>query len=346
MSIGEYLLRRLGLGVLVIVGVLMITFLVSQVVPGDPARLFTGPRASSEEVEKVREELGLNDPIPIQFANYVFRIFKGEFGFSVRTKRPIIDDIKTKLPATMELVILAMLVSLILGVPAGVLGAARRGQVFDQVSRVVGIGGVSIPHFWLALLLQLMFFLYLGWLPLGGRISQDIMLNHPIDRITGFYLIDAAVTGNWVAWRDVVWHMIMPVIVLAPYPTAIALRMTRASMIDVLSETYVTAARAAGLNEREILFKLALKNGILPTLTIVGLEFAFMITGAVFVEIVFTWPGIGNYMANAILNSDIFVVFGVTIIVTFMYIAVNLAVDIIQAALDPRVRLGGGRGGY
>jgi len=346
MSIGEYLLRRLWLGLLVILGVLMITFIVSQIVPGDPARLYTGPRASSEEVAKVRQELGLNEPVPLQFIHYIGRVAKGELGYSVRTKRPILEDIKIKLPATMELVVVAMLVSFLLGVPAGVIGAARRGRWFDHISRLAGIGGVSIPHFWLALLLQLLFFLYLGWLPLGGRISQEIMLNAPIERITGFYLIDAAVTGNWAAWRDVLRHLVLPVVVLAPYPTAVALRMTRASMIDILSETYVTAARAAGLNEREILFRLALKNGILPTLTIIGLEFAFLITGAVFVEIVFTWPGIGSYMADAILNSDIFVVFGVTTIVTFIYITVNLMVDLIQAALDPRVRLGGGQGRF
>lgn len=343
MSIGEYLLRRLGLGVLVVIGVLMVTFVVSQVVPGNPARLYTGPRANREQVEKVRQELGLNDPLPVQFVSYIGRVLKGEFGFSVRTKRPILEDIKLRLPATMELVIVAMLLSLLLGVPAGVLGAAKHGRAFDQISRLAGIGGVSMPPFWLALLLQLLFFLYLGWLPLGGRISQNILLNHPIERITGFYLIDAAVTGNWAAWRDVVLHLIMPMVVLAPYPVAVSLRMTRASMIDVLSETYVTAARAAGLSEREILFKLALKNGILPTLTIISLEFAFLITGAVLVEIVFTWPGLGSYMADAIVNSDIYVVFGVTIIVTLIYIVVNLLVDLIQAALDPRVRLGGGR---
>ena len=314
--------------------------------PGDPARLYTGPRASSEEVAQVREELGMNDPVPLQFIHYIGRVVKGELGYSVRTKRPILEDIKIKLPATMELVIVAMLVSFLLGVPAGVIGAAQRGRWFDYVSRLAGIGGVSIPHFWLALLLQLLFFLHLGWLPLGGRISQEIMLNCPIERITGFYLVDAALTGNWLAWRDAVRHLVLPVVVLAPYPTAVALRMTRASMIDILSETYVTAARAAGLNEREILFKLALKNGILPTLTIIGLEFAFLITGAVFVEIVFTWPGIGSYMADAVLNSDIFVVFGVTTIVTFIYIVVNLLIDLIQAALDPRVRLGGGQGRF
>jgi peptide/nickel transport system permease protein len=340
MSRGEYLLRRLGLGVLVILGVLMVTFIVSRVVPGDPARLYLGPRASSERLEEVRQELGLKDPLPVQFARYVISTFRGELGLSFRTKRPILEDIKIRLPATMELVIASMLLALVIGVPVGVLGAARRGKIFDQLSRVITIGGVSIPSFWLALLLQLVFFLYLGWLPLGGRISQDTLLNNPIHVITGFYLVDTTLTGNWAALKDVALHMILPVVVLSTYPISLAVRMTRASMIDVLSETYVTAARAAGLSEREILFKLALKNGIVPTLTIMGLLFAYSITGAVLVEIVFTWPGMGSYMADAILNSDIYVLFGVTIVITLIYIAVNLAVDFIQAALDPRVRLG------
>ncbi len=340
MSRGEYFLRRIGLGILVVIGVLMVTFMISRVVPGDPARLYLGPRASPEKLEEVREQLGLNEPLPKQFIRYVTDTMRGELGLSFRTKRPILEDIKIRLPATMELVILTMLFALIVGVPVGVLGAARRGKIFDQLSRIITIGGVSTPSFWLAILLQLLFFLYLGWLPLGGRISQDTMLNNPIDTITGFYLIDAAVTGNWAAWSDAALHIIMPVFVLATYPISLAVRMTRASMIDVLSETYVTAARAAGLTEREILFKLALKNGIVPTLTVMGLLFAYSITGAVLVEIVFVWPGLGSYMADAILNSDIYVLFGVTLVVTIIYIVINLLVDFIQAVLDPRVRLG------
>lgn len=340
MSRGEYLLRRLGLGVLVVIGVLMVSFVVSQVVPRDPARLYLGPRARPEKLEEVRELLGLNESLPRQFVRYVSNTMRGELGLSFRTKRPILEDIKIRLPATMELVLLSMFFALILGIPVGVLGAAQRGKIFDQLSRIITIGGVSIPGFWMALLLQLLFFLYLGWLPLGGRISQDTLLNNPIETITGFYLIDAAVTGNWVAWRDAALHIIMPVFVSSIYPFSIAVRMTRASMIDVLSETYVTAARAAGLTEREILFKLALKNGIVPTLTVMGLVFAYAITGSVLVEIVFTWPGMGGYMADAILNLDIYVLFGVTLVVTIIYIVINLLLDFIQAALDPRVRLG------
>jgi peptide/nickel transport system permease protein len=218
MRLTEYFLRRMGLGVLVIIGALLITFFVSQVVPGDPARLYLGPRASTERLEEVRIKLGLDKPIPVQFANYVARTLQGDLGLSFRTKRAIMDDIKIRLPATMELVVSSMLLALFIGLPVGVLGAAKRGKAFDQFSRIITVAGVSIPSFWLALLLQMVFFLYLGWLPLGGRISQAILLDYPIDRITGFYLIDAAVTGNWIAWRDAALHAVLPVFVLATYP--------------------------------------------------------------------------------------------------------------------------------
>jgi peptide/nickel transport system permease protein len=342
MSRGEYLLRRLGLGLFVLLGVLMVTFVVSRVVPGDPARLYLGPRASPEALAQVRERLGLDDPLPKQFVKYVVSTLQGDLGYSFRTKRPIIEDLKVRLPATMELVILSTGLALFVGVPVGVLGASRRGKWFDQVSRILTIAGVSIPAFWWALLLQLVFFLWLGLLPLGGRVSQDIQLHHPIQTITGFYLIDAAVTGNWVAWRDAALHILLPACVLATYPLSLAVRMTRASMVEVLSEVYVTAARAQGLSEREILFRLALKNAIVPTLTIMGLVFAYSITGAVLVEIVFTWPGMGSYMTDAILNKDIYVLFAVTLVVTVIYIFVNLLVDFVQAALDPRIRIGRG----
>ncbi len=336
----EYLIRRLGLGVFVILGVLVVTFIISRVVPGDPARLYLGPRASVEKIEEVREELGLNDPLPDQFVSYVSSTLRGDFGYSFLTKQLIIDDLKIRFPATMELVILSMVITLLVGVPVGVLGAARRGKIFDKISRIITISGVSTPVFWLALLMQLLFFLFLGWLPLAGRVSREVLINHPIEMITGFYLIDAAISGNWIAWKDALLHLIMPVSVLAVYPISLVVRMTRASMIDVLSETYIVAARASGLSERKILFKLALKNGIIPTLTVIGLLFAYSIIGAVLVEIVFNWPGMGTYMTNAILNNDIFVLFGVTIVITVIYILINLIIDFIQALLDPRVRLG------
>ena len=335
-----YLARRVLLAALVLLGVLLITFVVSHVVPGDPARLYAGSRAGEAALAEVRRELGLDQPLPRQFLHYVLSSTRGDFGYSYRTKRPILEDLKARLPATLELVILATFLAVVAGVPTGVLAAAHFGTRLDRLVRVVSIAGVSMPAFWLALLLQLFFFLWLGWLPLGGRVGLAVSFTDPITPITGFDLVDAALTLNWVAWRDAAWHAVLPTVVLATFPYSLVVRMTRASMLEVLSETYVSAARAAGLGEGEILFKLALKNAIVPTLTVMGLVFAFSITGAVLVETIFQWPGVGSYMLEAILNNDVPVLFAVTLVVTVIYIVVNVLVDLLQAALDPRIRVG------
>lgn len=340
MSQAAYLLRRLWLALLVIIGVMIITFVVSRVVPADPARLYAGARANPETIANVEEKLGLNDPLPIQFLSYVGGVLQGDFGNSFRTKRAISSDLAIFIPATLELVILAMLLAAAIGIPVGVIGAANRGGVIDQLSRVITIAGVSIPAFWLALLLQLLFFTTLDWLPLGGRLERTLAITSPIEQITGFYLIDAALTSNWAAWRSALLHLILPTLVLATYPISLTARMTRASMLEVLSETYITAAQAAGLSRREILFRLALKNAIIPTLTSLGLVFAFSITGAILVEIVFSWPGLGSYVTDAIVAADFPVVMAVTLVVTVIYVVINLLVDLVQAALDPRIQLG------
>ncbi|MEM7533282.1 MAG: ABC transporter permease [Chloroflexota bacterium] len=340
MSRANYFLRRLGLALFVIIGVMIITFFVSRVLPADPVRLFVGVRASEEIVEAKRVEFGLDRPVPVQFISYVGSVLRGDFGISFRTKQSITKDLRVFLPATLELVILSMVLAVLIGIPIGVIGAATRGSAIDQISRVVTIAGVSIPAFWLALLLQMFFFGYLDWLPLGGRLSREFVISSPIKQITGFYIIDGAITGNWNAWRDALWHLILPTAVLATYPISLTARMTRASMLEVMSETYISAARAAGLSQREILFKLALKNAVVPTLTVLGLVFAFSITGAILVEIVFSWPGLGTYVTESILAADFPVVMAITLIVTVIYVILNLVVDFLQAALDPRVRLG------
>ncbi len=340
MSILNYLIRRIGLALLVILGVMIITFFVSRVLPADPVRLFVGVRASEETVEAKRAEFGLDQPVPVQFLNYAGGILQGDFGISFRTKRPIVDDLKIFVPATLELVILSMVLAIVIGIPVGVIAAANRGGWIDQISRIVTIAGVSIPSFWLALLLQLLFFSTLDWLPLGGRLSREFIISNPIETVTGFYVIDGLVTGNFEAWRNALWHLVLPTFVLATYPISLTARMTRSSMLEVMSETYISAAQAAGLSRREILFKLALKNAIVPTLTVLGLVFAFSITGAILVEIVFSWPGLGTYVTESILSADFPVVMAVTLIVTVIYVAINLFIDILQATLDPRVRLG------
>lgn len=340
MSTVSYFIRRLALALLVIVGVMIITFFVSRVLPADPVRLFVGVRASEEVVEAKRIEFGLDKPLYTQFFDYAGDLLQGDFGVSFRTKRPITDDLKLFVPATLELVILSMILAIVIGIPVGVISAANRGGWIDQTARVLTIAGVSIPSFWLALLLQLFFFSALDLLPLGGRLSREFVITNPIETVTGFHIIDGAITGNWAAWRNALKHLVLPTAVLATYPISLTARMTRSSMLEVLSETYIASAQAAGLTQREIFFKLALKNAIVPTLTVLGLVFSFSITGAILVEIVFSWPGLGTYVTESILSADFPVVMAVTLIVTIIYVAVNLLVDLLQALLDPRVRLG------
>ena len=340
MAITYYFMRRLSLSVFVFIGVLVLTFIVSRVVPSNPAALYAGARPRPEQIAKIEVELGLDKPLYEQFFIYAGGLLRGDLGESYHSRRSINTDLRVFLPATLELVIAAVLVAVAVGVPLGVIAGAYPRSRFDYLTRLVAIAGVSVPSFWLALIAQNLFFTQLGWLPLGSRISRDATLFYPITAQTGFYLIDAAISGNWRAWFDALHHLILPACVLAAYPLGITMRMVQASMLEVLSETYITAARAAGLSKRVVLFKLALKNAIMPALTVLGLSFAYSITGAFLVETIFSWPGVGKYVTEAVLNVDFPVIIAVTLVVTVVYIAVNLLVDFAQALIDPRVRLG------
>ena len=339
MSALNFLLRRLGFSLLVFVGVLVLTFFVSRVIPSNPAALYAGARPRPEQVAEIEKKLGLDKPLHQQFQVYVGELLDGNLGESYHSRRSINTDLRIFLPATLELVIAAVAFALIIGIPIGVLAGAWPRSRFDYATRLVAIAGVSVPSFWLALIAQSIFFSQLGWLPLGSRISRDATLFYPIATQTGFYFIDAAISGNWEAWFDALHHLILPALVLSAYPLGITIRMIQASMLEVLSETYITSARAAGLSRRLILFKLALKNAIMPALTVVGLSFAYSITGAFLVETIFSWPGVGKYVTEAVLNVDFPVIIAVTLVVTVVYIFVNLVVDLIQSLLDPRVRL-------
>ena len=339
MSALTFLLRRLGFSAFVFVGVLILTFFVSRVIPSNPAALYAGARPRPEQVEEIEKKLGLDKPLQEQFLIYVGELIEGNLGESYHSRRSINTDLSIFLPATLELVIAAVAIALLFGIPIGVLAGAYPRSIFDYGTRLVAIAGVSVPSFWLALIAQSIFFSQLGLLPLGSRISRDASLFYPIAAQTGFYLIDAALSSNWDAWFDALHHLILPALVLSAYPLGITIRMTQASMLEVLSETYITSARAAGLSRRVILFKLALKNAIMPALTVVGLSFAYSITGAFLVETIFSWPGVGKYITEAVLNVDFPVIIAVTLVVTVFYIFVNLIVDLIQAILDPRVRL-------
>jgi len=339
MSRWEYILKRLLLAVLVLFLVSLVTFFIARVLPSDPAAAWVGPRPTIEQIAKARLTLGLDKPLVVQYWRYLTSVLRGDLGTSIKTRQPIITELRTYLPATLELVFTALIIAILFGLPLGVLAGANKGGWVDHFSRVTSVAGVSIPTFFLGLLLQLLFFARLGLLPIGGRISNEVAINYPVQQITGFYTIDTLITGNFVAFRDTLWHLILPAITLSLYDIGLITRMTRSSMIEVLNEKYILAARVAGLPRRTILFSLALKNAIIPTITVVGLSFVYALTGSLLVEVIFAWPGLGVYVTNAVLSLDFPVVVSVTLIVTVFYIAINLVLDLIQASLDPRVTL-------
>jgi peptide/nickel transport system permease protein len=282
--------------------------------------------------------LGLDKPLYVQYFSYLTNFLRGDLGKSIRFKTNILSDILLRLPATLELVIVSFIIAIALGIPLGVISAVKENKLVDHLTRTVSIAGASIPVFWLGIVFQIIFFGMLGILPLTGRISPEIALEHPITRITGFYLIDSLVTGNWPAFTDALVHLILPAITIAAYPLGLCTRMVRASMIEVLRENYIRAARASGIPERTIVFRFALKNSIVPALTALGLSFAYSITGAFLVEFIFSWGGIGSYLTYALSSIDYPVIVGVTIFVCVFYVVINLILDIFQAVIDPRVR--------
>jgi peptide/nickel transport system permease protein len=335
----DYIIKRLIMAFFVLISVSVMTFFIARVVPSDPAAAWVGPRPTQEQIDKATLELGLDKPLTVQYVRYIRGVLRGDLGTSVKTRQPILTDVKTFLPATLELVLAGMLIAVVIGVPLGVLSGAKKGSWLDHMTRLISIAGVSMPAFLLGLLLQLFFFGKLGLLPLGSRLSTEISLTYPIATITGFYLIDSLVAGNMIAFKDALIHLILPAVALATYPIGLAIRMTRSTMVEVLNEKYISAARIGGVPERSILFVLALKNAIVPTLNALGLAFVYSLTGAILIEIIFSWPGLGAYVTNAVLNVDFPVIVSVTLIMTVFYILINLILDLAQAMLDPRVTL-------
>jgi peptide/nickel transport system permease protein len=335
----EFVVRRIAGAIFVLVGVSIITFSLARVVPSNAAALYIGPRARPEEIERVEEELGLNEPLPVQYGVYMRDLLQGDMGTSVSTKRPVTQELGDRLPATLELLFVGMTIAIVFGIPLGIISAYRQGRGSDILIRIVSIIGVSVPAFALGLLLQIVFFRSLDILPLSGRIASDMRFISPVEDITGFYLIDTVVTQNWIAAKDSLLHIILPAVALAAYPLALIARMTRSSMLEVLSQDYIRTARAYGLKERFIVYVYALKNAIGPTLTVIGLTFAFAITGTFFVEIIFNWPGLGLFTVRSLLNLDYPAIMGITLFGAFMYVIIHLVVDLLQAWVDPRISL-------
>lgn len=335
----EFFIRRIFSSLVVLIGVSVITFSLARIVPSNPAALYIGSHARQEDIERVTEELGLNDPLPVQYVRYMKDVFRGDFGKSIATKRPVAQEIVDRFPATLELLFSAMFLAVLIGIPLGVLSAQWQGKPLDVIVRAGSIFGISMPAFWLGLLLQILFFRNLDLLPLSGRVNSDLRFTSPIEIITNFYLIDTLVTRNWVAFKDVVLHLILPAFTLAAYPIGLIARMTRAAMLEVVEQDYIRAAQAYGLPKRIIIYSLALKNAISPTLTVIGLTVAYSLTGTFFVELIFNWPGLGLFTVHSLLSIDYPAIMGITLFGATGYILINLIVDLLQAGIDPRISL-------
>jgi peptide/nickel transport system permease protein len=335
----RFILRRLTWLIFVLLGLCAITFILSRVIPGDPAALYLGPRPKPEQVEQVRIQLGLDKPLSLQFIYYLRDLSQGNLGKSLRTHRPVMVGILDHLPATLELMISAVVIALLIGIPIGVISAKKENTVIDHLNRFFSIAGTSLPSFWLAMMFQILFFRWLGIFPIGGRLDTIVGLLNPVEKITGFLIIDALITGNWPAFKDAIWHLILPSMTLAAYPTGLIARMTRSTMLEVLREDYITTARSIGISENEILFVQGLRNALAPTLTTAGLSFAYLLIGAFYIELIFFWPGIGKYIVAAIQLNDYPVIMGVALLMGLFYVLVNLIVDILIAIVDPRIRL-------
>jgi len=334
-----FIIRRVALALVVMVGVSVIAFLLTRVIPSDPVGRWIGLRARAEQREQARIELGLDKPLYVQYLRYMNGFVRGDWGTSLYTHQPVLQDIATHLPASLELILFGMSIALLAGIPLGILSAARNGRAVDHVSRVFSLAGIALPTFWLAMIFQLVFFKQLHLFPLAGRIEAITGILHPIERITGFNLVDSLITRNFTAFGSALTHIILPGITLAAHPLGVISRMTRATMLEVLGEDYIRTARACGIGEVRILLIYALRNALAPVLTISALLFAFSLVETFLIESVFAWPGLGFYASNAILTVDYPAIMGVTILISFTYILLNLIVDITQALLDPRIRI-------
>jgi peptide/nickel transport system permease protein len=319
---------------LVLLGMSVITFALSRLVPGDPARLLAGPRARQEQVEAVAELYRLRGPILEQYGVYMAGLLRGDLGLSVTTRRPVTEDLAQFLPATIELTAAAFLLTILVGVPVGIVSAAKRGGIFDHASRVVSIAGVSLPVFWLGLVLQVLFYKHLGLLPIGGRLGT---LDIAPPRVTGAYLVDSLLAGDLSLFWSSFVHLILPALTLAAGSVAVVTRMMRASILETMGADYVRTARAKGLTETSLLRRHVVRNAFIPTLTVLGLQVGYLLAGNFLVESVFNWPGIGLYAIDAISNLDYAAIMGVTLVVSVVYVAVNLIVDILYVVLDPRI---------
>jgi ABC-type dipeptide/oligopeptide/nickel transport system permease component len=335
----KYISRRLLLLIPTLIGVLTIVFFMVALSPGDPARVMLGERANAEQLAELRQELGLDRPLGEQYVRYLGRAVQLDFGDSIKTGRPVMEEIGELFPATVELALVAMFLATIAGILIGVISAVKRNTWIDYTAMVGALVGVSMPVFWLALVFIMLFSVGLGWFPTGGRMNVRLFF----DSITGLYLLDGLIViireGDPQYFVSALRHIVLPAIALATIPLAIIARTTRSSMLDTVRQDYVRTARAAGLPERRVIFRYALKNALLPIITVVGIQFGLLLAGAILTETIFAWPGIGRWLYNAIAARDYPAVQAGVIVVSTVFVLMNLLVDVLYSVVNPRIRL-------
>jgi len=335
MSFANVVRRRLSLLVLVVFGVSVVTFVISHMIPGDPARLMTGQRAQEDVVEAMRHKLGLDLPLHQQYINYVAKLLKGDLGTSIRTGHSVAKDLFQFFPATLELAAVAMLFAVVLGIPLGILSAVYKDRLLDHITRTFSVTGVSMPAFWLGLMVMLVFYGKLGILPGSGRLDPTLVAP---PRMTGFYLIDSAMSGNWRVFLNAAKHLVLPGFTLGFVHLGIVTRQIRSSMLEVLQEDYIRTAKASGLSGTAIVVGHALRNALIPSVTMIGLAVGDLLRGAVLTETIFAWPGMGAYVVECIAFLDFPAIMGFTVVTSAAYVLVNLVVDLTYMWLDPQIR--------
>ncbi|MCG7288390.1 ABC transporter permease [Cellulomonas sp. ACRRI] len=340
--LARHLVRRLAQAAVVVLGVVVVSFLVARAVPGDAAVSATGARASAAELAAARERLGLDQPLPVQLFRYLGDLARGDLGTSLHTRQPVASDLGSALPASLELVGAAMLLAVLLGIPLGILAARFRGGRAGGVDVSVRVGSVlavSAPVFLLALVLQLVFATRLGWFPTAGEYDRALDTTSPLSVWTDITVVDALITGNWAMVGSVLHHLVLPALALAAYPTGVIAQMTRAALLEEAAQDHARMERALGFGRLAVLVRFSLRAASAPVLQLVALVFAYALVNSFLVESIFNWPGLGSYTATAISSVDTPAIAGVTLTVALVYVVLNLAVDLAQTALDPRVRL-------
>jgi peptide/nickel transport system permease protein len=328
-----YVIKRLLQIIPVVLGVTLIAFALIHLAPGDPVRTMLGQHATQQEIDDISAKYGLDQPLYVQYFIWLGDVLHGDLGRSILTHEQVTTEIGSRFPNTIELAIAAMIFAILIGVVAGIISATKQYSVADYSVMGIALFGISMPVFWLGIMLMMIFGVFLGWLPIGGRI--DLLL--PFNRITGFMVVDSIITANGAALISVLRHLILPAIALGTIPMAIIARTTRSSMLEILRQDFIRTERAKGLSERKVIYKHAIRNAMVPVVTVIGLNFGLLLSGAILTETVFSWPGVGRLVVDAVYARDYPLVIGCVLVFALVFVIVNLITDLLYTYIDPRI---------